>query len=91
MQFSGGKIRPKNGATEKMKKRPGAVAIMMQNTKNQPYMTIQCLWKPVQKPEKNGLFWTEKRLNIAWDGVFWEKSEFFYKNVSHVPNEVPRV
>ena len=56
MQFSGGKIGPKNGATEKMKKTPGDMPIMMQNTKNQPYMTIQCLWKPVQKPEKMDYF-----------------------------------
>ena len=56
MQFSGGKIGPKNGATEKMIKSPRDMPIMMQNTKNQPYMTIQCLWKPVQKPEKMDYF-----------------------------------
>ena len=56
MQFSGGKIRPKNGGTENMKKSPGDMPIMMQNTKNQPYITIQCLWEPVRKPEKMDYF-----------------------------------
>ena len=41
---------------EKGKKSPEDMPMTKQNTKNQPYMTIQCLWKPVQKPEKMDYF-----------------------------------
>ena len=65
MQFSGGKIRPKNGGTENMKKKPWRYAY-----NDAKYQKSAIYNHPVSlgaraKTRKNGLFWTEKRLNRA--------------------------
>ena len=76
MQFSLGKIRPKNSATEKNEKKPWKYA-----HNDAKYQKSAIYDHPVSlearaKTRKNGLFWTEKRLNIAWDGIIWEKVKF---------------
>ena len=62
-----------------MKKGTGDMPKIRQNTKNQPYMTNQCLWKPELKPEKMDY---GKRLSIprvrALFGKKWKK--IFFSN-----------
>ena len=71
-----------------MKKGTGDMPKIRQNTKNQPYMTNQCLWKPELKPEKMDY---GKRLSIPGVRALFGKKWNFLKHESHLPNKVPSV